>query len=793
MTGSTRATRSNRKGLVFGVGMLLGPALTGCNTALNTSSGPTAVTGLHGTIRGGGQGIAGAAIQVYAAGETGSGSAAQPLLATAVTSDSTGGFVVDGALTCPSANTQLYVVGRGGIVASGGQENAANAAMAVLGRCGDLTAGTRVAMDAATTAAATGAMAPYMASATELGRVADDASFTAAVATVEASGQSGIARSEVAADELDRPKLNALANVLTPCMEERGGKMGGASACAALFALTTAQGAAAPSDTLEAALAIAKHPFANTTAIYGLHAAAGAFLPTLVTAPGDWSLTGQSASAAPETGALGAAIMGVRALSVAGSSSGTAFTSRIAVQTSTVPLGVTSRGTVSIYPAANSATAVTLTTSNASAVSVTSTITIPAGQTASSFSYTSKAAGAVTLTASTPGYPAASTPVNVVATAIPASFFGMTVHNSTTVRPALSFGTMRSWDVNPGVAWFDLNPSAGVYNFSALDQFLAVSQGRGTDVIYTFGRTPLWASSKKGTAGSYSVGQCAPATSITDWDNFVTAIATHAKGRIKYWELWDEPNNPGTYCGDMPTLMTMVQHAYQITKQIDPTSVVLSPSTSSTGGPAWMSWFLNMGGGQYFDVLAVHGYWSTTAEDIQTVYGKYKPLLAAHGMSGKAMWDTETSWAGDGNLVTPVMAKQVSFIAKEFLLNWSVGFSRAGWYAYDGGSIWGGLWTAAGGATAAVTSYQQTYQWMVGASLSAPCATDSAGTWTCVLTRPNGYKAQAMWNSGTSVTITAPTQYVEYRDLAGGVHALTQRQIVIGDAPVLLESGALPN
>lgn len=793
-TGTTRAARGNRNGFVFGVGMLLMPALVGCSSAVKVGAGPTAIAALQGTVRGGSEAIVGAAIQVYAAGETGSGSTAQPLLATAVTSDRTGGFAIDGALGCPSSNTQVYAVARGGSPASGGQENAGMAAMAMLGRCGDLTAGTRVVLNAATTAAATGAMAPFMTSATELGREADDASFAAAVAMVEASGDGGSPQLETAEDEMDRSKVNALANVLTPCMEASGDRLGGASACARLFALTTTKGAEAPSDSLEAALAIAKNPTANVTAIYGLHAATRTFLPTLTTAPGDWSLTGQTAAAMQQTGTMAAKTSGVRALAVSASTSGTtSATSRLSLQTSTVPIGVTSSGTLSIYPAVSTATAVTLTTSNAADVSVTSTITIPAGQTASSFSYASKAAGTATLTATIPNYPVASAAVYVVASAIPANFFGMTVQQATTVKPALSYGTVRSWDVSPGLAWADINTSAGVYDFTTLDQFLAMSQSRGADVIYTFGRTPLWASSKKATTGSYAPGQCAPATSMTDWDNFVTAIATHAKGRIKYWELWDEPNNPGTYCGDMPTLITMVQHAYQITKQIDPTATVLSPSSSSSGGPAWMSWFLNSGGGQYFDVLAIHGYWSTTAEDIQTVYGKYKPLLAAHGMSSKPMWDTETSWAGDGNLVTPVMAKQVSFIAKEFLLNWSVGFSRAGWYAYDGGSIWGGLWTAAGGATAAATSYQQTYRWMVGASLSTPCTMDSAGTWTCVLTRPNGYKAQAMWNSSTSVTISVPTTYVNYLDLAGGVHSFTQQQVTIADAPILLESGELPN
>ena len=109
----------------------------------------------------------------------------------------------------------------------------------------------------------------------------------------------------------------------------------------------------------------------------------------------------------------------------------------------------------------------------------------------------------------------------------------------------------------------------------------------GTEIIYTFGKTPRWASTAPDAAGVYGPGECAP-PSISAWDQYVTAIVTNAAGRIKYWELWNEPDQANSYCGDLATMVTMAQHAYRIIKSIDPSAMVLSPSATGRTGATWL-------------------------------------------------------------------------------------------------------------------------------------------------------------------------------------------------------------
>jgi hypothetical protein len=127
-------------------------------------------------------------------------------------------------------------------------------------------------------------------------------------------------------------------------------------------------------------------------------------------------------------------------------------------------------------------------------------------------------------------------------------------------------------------------------------------------------------------------------------------------------------------------------------------------------------------------------------------------------------------------------------MAKFYLLQWSAGVSRFVWYAYDGGS-WGGLWSPATGADAAVAAYNIVQQWMLGASMTSSCVSDSSGTWSCALTRPGGYEALVLWNSGKTVSYPVPGQYTDLRDLMGNVRSLPGGDLEVGSSPVLVETG----
>jgi polysaccharide biosynthesis protein PslG len=378
-------------------------------------------------------------------------------------------------------------------------------------------------------------------------------------------------------------------------------------------------------------------------------------------------------------------------------------------------------------------------------------------------------------------------------TALPIAsvFFGLSVLDYKKTNPLLIFGTTRTWDAYPALDWAEANPAAGQYNFAPLNSYIATNMSRGRQILYTFGRTPRWASTAPDAVGPYGPGQCAPPV-ISAWDQYVAAIVTNAAGRIKYWELWNEPDQASSYCGDLATMVTMAQHAYRIIKSIDPSAMVLSPAAGGRAGARWLDSYVKAGGLHTFDIVAFHGYEGGQAERIIAIVDAYRLVLSHHHLSAMPLWDTECSW-GESNIGDDT--HRAAFLSTYFFLQWSKGVDRVLWYAYDGDRKWGRLIDTANNLLPEGVAYGETYKWIVGATMTQLCAQDQNGTWTCSITRPGGYKAQVVWNSiaASSLNFSAPAQMTEYRDLSGGVHPIVGGTVQVQNLPILLETGPGPH
>lgn len=243
-------------------------------------------------VRAGALPMVGSSVQLYAAGTTGNGSAPAPLLSSPVTTDSTGAFTIASSAPCPYSNSVLYLVARGGSAGATGTSNNTSVMTAMLGQCSALKSGTSVVVDEATTVAAAWAMAPFLAAGAQIGATATNSS---GIELAAATGMSlvNLANGKApgalfpATGAAPTSRLNAVANVLNACAASSGGAS--SSACTQLFSATTL-GGSTPSNTLDAAMNIAKSPGANVPAIYGLSSASNAYLPALNAAPSDWTL-----------------------------------------------------------------------------------------------------------------------------------------------------------------------------------------------------------------------------------------------------------------------------------------------------------------------------------------------------------------------------------------------------------------------------------------------------------------------------------------------------------------------
>ena len=273
----------------------LGPEPNNCKATVSSPSQPTPTANyaghaLTGTVMAGSLPVVGSSVQVYAAGTTGNGSAPTALLATPLVTDNNGAFSVPATFTCPYSNSVLYAVARGGHTGT----NAANSGIVlatVLGLCNSLTGTPGFTLNEATTVATVWAMSQFLAPGGNMGATATNSlgiGLAATTASNLADSNLGIVPGTNFSGNGTPPTamVDMLANLLNACVVSTGPTN---SACSQLYA-NTAVSSVTPSNTLDAALNMARNPGLNVAALYALSLNSSAYAPVTGVAPSDWTM-----------------------------------------------------------------------------------------------------------------------------------------------------------------------------------------------------------------------------------------------------------------------------------------------------------------------------------------------------------------------------------------------------------------------------------------------------------------------------------------------------------------------
>jgi streptogramin lyase len=269
--------------------------LSGCGTGVANTGGGTSPLAISGHLIGGNQPVTLSTVQLYEASHTGYGTQAKALLTPAVTSGDGGSFNITNLYNCDSGSDQVYLVAMGGNPGLlGDVNNPQLALMAALGPCGTLPSVSNIIVNEVTTVAAVWALAPFMTSYDHVGTSSGNA-----VGLVNAFGMANNLASFItgfspgaapAGSTIPTAEIYSLANALAGCVNSPGGGPKDGTPCGNLIDATTV-GTKSPTNTIDAALAIAQHPANNAGSILALGAgSAAAFQPTLPQSPNDWTI-----------------------------------------------------------------------------------------------------------------------------------------------------------------------------------------------------------------------------------------------------------------------------------------------------------------------------------------------------------------------------------------------------------------------------------------------------------------------------------------------------------------------
>jgi hypothetical protein len=164
------------------------------------------------------------------------------------------------------------------------------------------------------------------------------------------------------------------------------------------------------------------------------------------------------------------------------------------------------------------------------------------------------------------------------------SFFGMNLYVTGLERPKDERLSMIARGQDIGVkwsreemSWANLEPyGKGSYNWGAYDPWINELLAAGINVVGSIQTTPAWASGANRNAPDW---YWQVPNNPQDFADFASAAAAHYKGKIHYWEIWNEPDVDITFkcngCDKPAFYARMLALSYSAIKKADPTATVL--------------------------------------------------------------------------------------------------------------------------------------------------------------------------------------------------------------------------
>lgn len=195
--------------------------------------------------------------------------------------------------------------------------------------------------------------------------------------------------------------------------------------------------------------------------------------------------------------------------------------------------------------------------------------------------------------------------------------------------------------------WYAAEPQKRRYNedyLRRMEVLLDEIRAAGMRVMFLVLATPPWAN---------PAGWDAPPLRMRDLGDFVGYAVRRFSSRVRYWEIWNEPDwhefwKPSP---DVLGFVEMLREAYTQGKAADHSALFISGGLAGNNVD-YLRQMYAMGARPYFDILGIHTYVFTRGPDeihphIRNSFhglAEVRKVMMANGDSAKPIWITEMSW-----------------------------------------------------------------------------------------------------------------------------------------------------
>jgi hypothetical protein len=210
------------------------------------------------------------------------------------------------------------------------------------------------------------------------------------------------------------------------------------------------------------------------------------------------------------------------------------------------------------------------------------------------------------------------------------------------------------------------------------DFIVKVANQLGLDLIVRLDRPPAWARAAAKETPEFKAGltqdgnSTGPPDNYADYADFVRVAVGRYRGRVRFFQIWNEPNLKNEWNWRTPApreFVDLLRAGYTAAKAANPAAVMLFPSLSPTDGKDkrapmteldYLDQVYTLGGAAYFDIMSAQAYGLgqppdehryvtlsrhpdrliDTRTDVSRVV-LLREVMERHGDGGKAVWISE--------------------------------------------------------------------------------------------------------------------------------------------------------
>lgn len=196
--------------------------------------------------------------------------------------------------------------------------------------------------------------------------------------------------------------------------------------------------------------------------------------------------------------------------------------------------------------------------------------------------------------------------------------------------------------------WDDIEPEKGRFVFDKYDRIVDIFSRHQIKILAMLDYNTSWGGDNWNSAPDAEL-----------FANYARRVVDRYKDRIKYWEIWNEPDQAIYWVpqDDLKAYTELLKKIYPIIKSEDPTAVVVLGGLSG-GCVLPLKRIYKNGGGPYFDVVNIHPFANpikpTGFTEFRGAYRGSLKVMQAYGDGDKPIWFTEIGSPGmDAPLKAP--------------------------------------------------------------------------------------------------------------------------------------------